>query len=132
MLTLTRCIGLAAAAALGLMPLSTRAQAAVDAVRTPVPLRSIEEATTITIDGRAQPLRVAIRQWSLVSGREIERFPIDGDVLVHLRAGQITTLIGGQRQERIEGDFWLVSTDTPMSVIVKTEMATLETVSAKR
>ena len=123
----------AAVAAVGITPSPACAQTANDVPGLLAPLRRAEEVVTFAAkDGKSQAQRVAIDQWTLVAGREITRFPAEGDVLVQLRAGLITTLIDGQRQDRKEGDFWLLPAGTQMSVSVKTEMATLQTVSLKR
>ena len=131
--SLLRIFSLAAAvASAGIAPAPARAQAAAEVSGLLAPLRRAEETVIFSAkDGKSQALRVAIDQWTLVAGREIVRFPADGDVLVQLRAGLITTVIGGQRQARKEGDFWLLPAGTTMSVTVKTEMATLQTVSVK-
>jgi quercetin dioxygenase-like cupin family protein len=97
------------------------------------PLRRADETLSVTgRDGRVQALRVALHEWTLVAGRDIPRFPADGDLLVHLRAGRVTTTIDGQSTARNEGEFWLVPAGKAMAVRVTTEMATIETTSVSR
>ena len=104
-----------------------------DAATQLAPLRRADETLAVTgRDGRAQALRVALQKWTLVAGRDIPRFPADGDLLVHLRAGRVTTMIDGQSTARSEGEFWLVPAGKAMELRVTTEMATIETTSVSR
>ena len=97
------------------------------------PLRRADETLAVTgRDGREQALRVVLHEWTLVAGGDVPRFPADGDLLVHLRAGRVTTTIDGQSTPRSEGEFWLVSAGKAMTVRVTTEMATIETTSVSR
>ena len=94
--------------------------------------RADERATLVMKNGKSRELHVAVNQWTLVAGREITRFPEQGDVIVQLQAGLVTTVIGGHKQERKEGDFWLVPAGSAMSVTVTTEMATMQTVAVRK
>lgn len=82
-------------------------------------------------NGKANQLSVSVKDWSLPSGRTIERFPETGFVLVQLLAGQVTTSIAGQRQDRHTGDIWTIPAGTSMSITVKREMATLQTMAVQ-
>jgi quercetin dioxygenase-like cupin family protein len=79
----------------------------------------------------AKPLSVTIRQWSVPSGRTVERFPETGFVLVQLLAGKVTTNIEGKQQNRNTGDIWIVPAGASMAVTVRREMAILETVAVQ-
>jgi hypothetical protein len=78
-----------------------------------------------------KPLSVTIHQWSVLGGRTVERFPETGFVLVQLLAGKVTTDIGGKQQSRNTGDVWSVPAGASMSVRVRREMATLETIAVQ-
>jgi quercetin dioxygenase-like cupin family protein len=107
--------------------------ASTNAVSPLAPLRRADETLAVTgRDGRAQALRIALHEWTLVAGRDVARFPADGDVLAHLRAGRVTTTIDGQSTARSEGEFWLVPAGKAMAIRVTTEMATIETTSVSR
>jgi len=104
-----------------------------DATTQLAPLRRADETFALTgRDGRAQALRVSLHEWTLVAGRDVPRFPADGDLLVHLRAGRVTTTVDGQSTARSEGEFWLVPAGKAMAVRVTTEMATIETINMSK
>jgi quercetin dioxygenase-like cupin family protein len=101
-----------------------------DAAEQLAPLRRADETLAVTgRDGRVQALRVALHEWTLVAGRDIARFPADGNLLVQLRAGRVTTTIDGQSMARSEGEFWVVPAGKTMALRVTTEMATIATTS---
>jgi uncharacterized cupin superfamily protein len=80
-------------------------------------------------DGSPKEVPVQIRNWSVLGGRAIDRFPEQGFLIVHLLAGQVSTVIDGKEQSWKTGDSWTVPAGSYMSLTVKREMATLQVVS---
>jgi hypothetical protein len=113
-----------------LLVMATSAQQAQSVESEPVPLTPIEVFDgTITLQGRE--LRVVIRNWGLPNGQQIPQFPQEGFLIAQLRAGTLTTVINGERQERHEGEFWTVPTDSSMSVETGDDLASLQTVAVR-
>ena len=79
--------------------------------------------------GTAKVLRVVIRNWIVDNRRTIVNFPERGFMVVELRGGELTTLIGGQRQRRAEGDFWTVPAGATMGLETGNDSAVIQTVS---
>jgi quercetin dioxygenase-like cupin family protein len=82
-------------------------------------------------NGTARQLSVTIRNWSIASGRPIERFQEPGLIMVQVLAGQVTTMIDGKSEDRKTGDIWAVPTGSAMAISVKRETAVLQTVAAQ-
>lgn len=82
-------------------------------------------------DGRQRTVQVVIRNWSIPNGQRIARFPQDGFMIVHLRAGQLTTVIDGQRRARYEDEMWAVPAEASMGIETGTESASLQTVTVR-
>jgi hypothetical protein len=80
-----------------------------------------------TRDGQVRRLRVVIRNWIIDRGQVISRFPESGFLIVQLRAGEVVTVIDGQRQERLEDEFWTVPAGSAMAVETRKESAILQT-----
>lgn len=80
-----------------------------------------------TRDGQLRRLRVVIRNWIIDRGQVISRFPESGFMIVQLRAGEVATVIDGQRQERLEDEFWTVPAGSAMAVETGKESAILQT-----
>jgi quercetin dioxygenase-like cupin family protein len=82
-------------------------------------------------DGKEVPLRVTIRRWIMPNKAVVEKFPEEGLVIVQLRAGSLTTVIGGKREERREGAYWTVRPGEAMSLETGDDSAIIQTVTAK-
>ena len=82
-------------------------------------------------NGAARQVSVTIRNWSIASGRPIERFQEPGLIMVQVLAGQVTTVIDGKSEDRKTGDIWAVPTGSAMAVSVKRETAVLQTVAVQ-
>jgi hypothetical protein len=80
-----------------------------------------------TRDGQVRRLRVVIRNWIVDRGQVISPFPESGFLIVQLRAGEVVTVIDGQRQERLEDEFWTVPAGSAMAVETRKESAILQT-----
>ncbi len=66
--------------------------------------------------GKAAP-RVAVDVWIVHNQQKVERLEVSGLVLCELRAGvRMVTVIDGQREERHEGDHWLVAPGQSMGI----------------
>ena len=85
--------------------------------------------TEVRSNDRAQPVRVDIRLWSVAGKQRLDTLdlPFRGLLVVELRAGRVTTTIGGKRVERREGEIWSVAAGTTMQVETGDDMATLQT-----
>jgi hypothetical protein len=64
----------------------------------------------------AKPLRVEIKDWSLVRTPKGVRIPAAGFYIVQLKSGQIDTEIAGKKEHRHAGDFWTVAVSESMIV----------------
>jgi quercetin dioxygenase-like cupin family protein len=75
-------------------------------------------------------VNVAIHLWTIREGQRHDalELPGKGTLVVQLRAGTLTTIIGGRRQERKEGEFWTVPTGISMGVETGQDTAILQTV----
>jgi len=94
-------------------------------------LRAQERVLLQRSDAQARALDITIRRWSLVAGQSLDPFPERGHLIMHLRAGQVATVIDGKREQRKEGDFWEVAPEQSCRVEVTSEMATLEVTAIK-
>ena len=66
--------------------------------------------------GTATPLRVEIKDWSLVRTARGVRIPAAGFYIAQLKSGQIDTEIAGKKEHRHAGDFWTVAVSESMIV----------------
>jgi hypothetical protein len=64
----------------------------------------------------ATPLRIEIKDWSLVRTPRGVRLPAAGFYIVQLKSGQIDTEIAGKKEHRHAGDFWTVAVSESMIV----------------
>ena len=55
------------------------------------------------------------------------RAPESGFLIVQLRAGEVVTVIDGQRQERLEDELWTVPAGSAMAGETRKESAILQT-----
>ncbi len=93
-------------------------------------LRSIERFAGEVVVGEAPALktvRVVVQQWSIGGGLELEELPLEahGLLVAQLRGGELTTLIGGERVERREGEFWTVPPGAKMGLATEDDTAVL-------
>jgi len=94
------------------------------------PIERFDTTLSLTArNGQGKTLRVVVRNWIIDSRRTIAAFPERGFMVVELRGGDLTTVIGGQRQRRSEGEFWSVPAGTPMGVETGNDSAVIQTVS---
>src|SRR5215470_10010334 len=99
----------------------------------PVPLIAAQPAfggsLVLRADGLTETARVDIRQWNVAGGQRLAalRLPFRGLLIVELRAGQITTIINGERVERYESETWSVPAEATMQLETGEEGAILHT-----
>jgi hypothetical protein len=75
--------------------------------------------------------RVVIQDWQIGNEETVE-IPHEGFLLVHLRAGALTTDIEGEVQKRREDSFWSVPADRRLIVRTERDSAMLQTLELKR
>jgi quercetin dioxygenase-like cupin family protein len=75
-------------------------------------------------------LNVGVHLWTIRGGQRHAalEIPGKGTLVVQLRAGTLTTIISGRRQERKEGDFWTVPPGAIMAVETGQDTAVLQTI----
>lgn len=78
-----------------------------------------------------EPRRLVIHNWIVPGGTEIERFPVEGFAVVQLRGGELVTVIGGERQERAEDEFWVIPAGATMAVETEDDSAVLQTIAVR-
>ena len=88
-----------------------------------------EGRVPLRVAGRADSVRVDVRQWSIAGGQRIVALalPFTGLLIVELRGGRLTTVIDGRRQERRVGEIWSVPPGRTMQVETGDDMATIQT-----
>jgi quercetin dioxygenase-like cupin family protein len=79
---------------------------------------------------QASKVNIAIHLWTIRGWQQHAALEVPGrgTLVVQLRAGSLTTVIGGRRQERKEGEFWTVPAGVTMGVETGQDTATLQTV----
>jgi hypothetical protein len=88
-------------------------------------------ATLHAKDGSPRELHVVVRNWVIHPGEQVTRFPERDFTIVELVAGTVVTVIDGQEKE-FTGGFWTVPAGGSMSIRVKSESASLQTVTIRR
>jgi len=119
--------------ALGLQAQPTPAPA--DSFDKPVALVPRERFNgTVTVKdraGRTRVLEIQMRDWTIPNRQRVERFPQDGTIIVQLRAGDLVTVMNGQRQARTPDDFWTVPAGTAMTIETGQDTVALQTVATR-
>ena len=78
-----------------------------------------------------EDVRVGLYQW-IVRGRQkiaALELPVQGTTIVQLRAGKLTTVIDGQRQQRREGEFWTVPAGAALGIETDDDSAIIQTLT---
>jgi hypothetical protein len=67
---------------------------------------------------RRRPIPLDYQVWSVVPGAKLSALPLraKGYLVLELRGGKLATVINGTRQERHEGEFWVVAPDETMEL----------------
>jgi hypothetical protein len=107
--------------------------------QSPQPLRrsSVFEGTTrlrtAEPSGTARPadVRIQLDDWIINQRQKVEALPVQYTTLlvVQVRGGDVTTVIGGQRQHRKEEEYWTVPAGTVMGLETGDDSVTIETVA---
>lgn len=81
-----------------------------------------------------RPVRVEIINIDVRGQYATDRveLPFDGTLMVNLQAGEITTVIGGKRESRRQGQIWTVPAGVPMGVTTGQDSASLQAVLVER
>jgi hypothetical protein len=81
--------------------------------------------------GAAKPMRVEIKDLSLVHAPDGVKIPAAGFYIVQLRSGEIDTEVGGKKEHHVAGDFWTVAAGEAMTVSFppRSESAQLHTIA---
>lgn len=72
------------------------------------------------------PKRVMVQQWMIDGGQQV-LLPGSGTMFIELKAGELTTVIDGKRQERREGEFWTVPEGSTMTIETEDDAVIIET-----
>lgn len=77
-----------------------------------------------------ETVRVDLRTWTVRGGLTLDRLPmeIDGLMIVHLRGGELETIIQGERVERREDTFWTVPRGATMTLATEDDTAVFDTI----
>jgi hypothetical protein len=80
-----------------------------------------------TSGGRSR--QIAMRQFAIEGHQRTVRLdlPDKGLLIVQLQAGQLVTIIDGERRRRLEGEWWTVSPPSAMQVETADDTAVIDT-----
>jgi hypothetical protein len=110
---------------------------ALGVAQAPTPAQNNPRVNMQTLfDGRLPALKsgdrsrpIVLRQFTIEGHQRAVRldFPDRGLLLVQLQAGQLVTIINGERRMRIEGEWWTVSPPSAMQVETADDTAVIDT-----
>ena len=95
------------------------------------PTERFNGTTSIRLrSGERAQVRISIHNWIIHGGQKNRAlpFPAQGFVIAQLRAGEATTIINGQRQQRREGEFWTVASERMMAIETEDDSAIIQTI----
>jgi hypothetical protein len=96
------------------------------------PTRSFDTQVTMRgKGGKMKPVTLSIRDWIIPNRQRIERFPEKGLLVIQVRAGSLTTIIGGKRQERGTDEFWTVPAGATMGIETGEDSVILQVVALR-
>jgi len=96
------------------------------------PATSFGEQTTLRgTGGTPKRVTLTIRNWIIQNRQRIPVFPEQGLLVIQIRAGSLTTIINGQRQDRGPDDFWTVPSGTTMAIETGEDSVILQVVSLR-
>jgi quercetin dioxygenase-like cupin family protein len=80
------------------------------------------------------PVRVEVTNVDIRGEHSIDRLelPFEGSLMVYLQAGEVTTVIGGKREERHQGQIWTVPPGVAMGLTTGRDAASLQTVLVEK
>ena len=85
-------------------------------------------------EGAARDTQIRIQNLAIVGGQKLQSLGLrsNGITIMQLRAGDLTTVINGKRQERHEGEFWTVPAGAQFSVETEDDTASIQTIEIVR
>ena len=85
-------------------------------------------------EGALRDAEVRIQNVAIVGGQKLESLGLrsNGITIMQLRAGDLTTVINGKRQQRHEGEFWTIPAGAQFSVETEDDTATIQTIEIVR
>ena len=85
-------------------------------------------------EGATRDTEVRIQNIAIVGGQKLQSLGLrsNGITIMQLRAGDLTTVINGKRQERHEGEFWTVPAGAQFSVETEDDTASIQTIEIVR
>jgi quercetin dioxygenase-like cupin family protein len=117
--------------------LATDARA--QAPREPRPFAApVELKPAKSFDGRAmvrhkggapQQVALRIRNWIIPNDQRIAKFPEQGLLVIQVRAGSLTTIIDGKRQQRGPDEIWSVPPGASMAIETGEDSVILQVVA---
>ena len=78
--------------------------------------------------------QIRIQNLAIVGGQKLQSLGLrsNGITIMQLRAGNLTTVINGNRQERHEGEFWTVPAGAQFSIETEDDTASVQTIEIVR
>ena len=85
-------------------------------------------------EGAVRDTQIRIQNIAIVGGQKLQSLGLrsNGITIMQLRAGDLTTVINGKRQERHEGEFWTVPAGAQFSVETEDDTASIQTIEIVR
>lgn len=129
MTSMQRSIGVMALLAMALAPAITSSQQAA-----PSRFQSraqFDGKVTLLANGKEAAIAVDYKTWMINAHSNIESLPIggNGNVIVEVHSGTLTTIIGDQRQPRRTGEFWVLPAGQKMGVVTSDRAVILHTLT---
>ncbi len=89
----------------------------------------LQDSVSFGSEGERKQVPVLAEKFTIEGSEELPEFdfPFPGLLLVHLLAGELTTIINDERVERSLGDFWVVPPGTKMGVKTEDDKAIFAT-----
>jgi hypothetical protein len=89
--------------------------------------KGVAGSSPLQVQFKSAPLRLEFR--NLVMGRgESEAIPVPTTTLMELRQGGITITVNGQKEERRQGDFWVVEKGSALTIQNPGEVAVIRAI----
>jgi quercetin dioxygenase-like cupin family protein len=82
-------------------------------------------------DGGLKPVTLGIRSWIIPNRQQIQKFPEQGLLVIHVRAGSLTTIIDSKRQVRGPDDSWTVPAGTAMGIETGDDSVILQVITLR-
>ena len=114
---------------LGVCTQAAFAQSAQDEL---TPVRDVTESVEVERDGQRGTVKVHMQKWILQGHLRIKALKLpgfDGVRILQLAAGEITTVIGGERVDRAEGEWWTVPAGKSLGLVTEDDAAILWAIS---